>query len=150
MGLASSELVVLDHGHIFMIHLLFEPFVSAVHLSLMGILIGINILWGFLIMVCVILLQLLFARCLTRLKAKVSALIGKRTKMTSDILSGIRSIKCYCWEEELSSRVVAVRRLEAKQHMLLNFIKTSAFSILRFSGYVAAAIVFYIQSLRGE
>ena len=85
-----------------MIHLLFEPFVSAVHLALMGMLIGLNIIWGFLLMVGVILLQLLFAKCLNNLRKKVSWLTSKRSKMIKDILAGIRTIKCQCWEEELT------------------------------------------------
>ena len=32
---ASSDLVVLDFGHIFVVHLMFEPFVAIVHLALM-------------------------------------------------------------------------------------------------------------------
>lgn len=38
---ASSDLVVLDYGHFFVIQLLIEPFVSIVHLFLMYLLIGV-------------------------------------------------------------------------------------------------------------
>lgn len=64
-----------------MIHLLFEPFVSAVHLALMGMLIGLNILWGFLLMVGIILLQLLFAKCLTRMRTKSGPLTSNRSEL---------------------------------------------------------------------
>ena len=60
--------MVLDHGHIFMIHLLFEPFVSAVHLTLMSLLVGFHILWGLLVMVIVIFLQFCFAKCIRTLQ----------------------------------------------------------------------------------
>ena len=96
---------MLDHGHIFMIHLLFEPFVAAVHLALMSLLVGASIFLGFAIMVLIIILQLVFARCLRRLRTKLSPLMARRLQMVTDILAGIRTIKCQCWEAHLCGKV---------------------------------------------
>ncbi len=148
--MASNDLVVLDHGHIFIIHLLFEPFVSAVHITLMGLLIGVNILWGLLVMLVFIVLQFFIAKCITGIKTKTNALSDKRLKLLRDIFSDISTIKTQCWQDYLSKKVAALRKKEAVHQVNLNFIKTNVFSMLRFSGYIGAAIVFYSQTLRGE
>ena len=97
ISLVSSDLVVLDHGHIFMIHLLFEPFVSAVHITLMGLLIGLNILWGLLVMVIFIFLQFFVARCLNSIRKKAASFTDQRLRLLKDIFQGLSTIKTQCW-----------------------------------------------------
>lgn len=94
----SSDLTVLDQGHIFVTHLIFEPFVALIHLTLISLIIGLDVLWGVIVMVAVIASQLLFARCLKALRKEVSLYTDRRLKLLDSILSGIRVIKAYAWE----------------------------------------------------
>ncbi len=59
---------MLDQGHIFVTHLLFEPFVALVHLGIMTYIVGVDILYGVLFMIGIVGTQLLFARCLKSLR----------------------------------------------------------------------------------
>ena len=61
---ASSDLVLLDYGHFVMIHLLFEPFVAIIHLIFLGLVIGYNVIWGFIVMIFLIFFQAILAACL--------------------------------------------------------------------------------------
>lgn len=94
----SSDLTVLDQGHIFVTHLLFEPFVALIHLTLISLIVGLDILWGVIVMIAVIASQLLFACCLKSLRKQVSTFTDQRLKLLESILSGIRIIKAYTWE----------------------------------------------------
>ena len=64
--------MVLDYGHYFVVHLLFEPFVAIVHLILMYHLIGVEVFYGFLLNVALILTQLLAGKCITVLRDKAA------------------------------------------------------------------------------
>ena len=64
--------MVLDYGHFVVIQVLFEPFVSLVHLGLMYLLIGVQILYGFLLIMAVILSQILVGKCVTSLRDKAA------------------------------------------------------------------------------
>ena len=47
---ASSDLVLLDYAHFVVIHLLFEPFVAVVDMIFLGLVIGYDVIWGFIVM----------------------------------------------------------------------------------------------------
>ena len=96
--------MVLDFGHFFVVQLLFEPFVSIVHLILMYLLIGVEVFYGFLLIVAVILSQFLAGKCITALRDKAAHYTDRRLKLLYDVVSGIRTIKAYGWELELEVR----------------------------------------------
>lgn len=68
---ATTDLVVLDLGHYYIIHLFFEPLVALLYFFYFYHWVGIEIIWGFAIMILVILLQLPFASCLNKLRARL-------------------------------------------------------------------------------
>lgn len=94
-----------------MIHLLFEPFVAILHLSLLASILGLDILWGVFVMAALIASQLLFARCLKALRKDIAKATDHRLKLLADLLSGIITIKAYAWEIILKSRLLAYRKL---------------------------------------
>ena len=98
---ASSDLVVLDYGHYFVVQVLFEPFVVVVHLALMYLLIGVEVVYGFLVILVIILSQILTGKCVTTLRDKAAHFTDQRLKLLYDVVSGIRTIKAYGWELEL-------------------------------------------------
>ena len=98
---ASSDLVVLDFGHFFVIQLLFEPFVAIVHMILMYQLIGVTAIYGFLVIFAMILLQILFGKCITIIRDRTAKITDARLKLLYDVIAGIRTIKAYGWELEL-------------------------------------------------
>ena len=70
---ASSDLVLLDYGHRIIIHLLFEPFVAIIHLIFLGLVIGYDVIWGFIVMILLILFQTILAACLKYCRYKSTA-----------------------------------------------------------------------------
>ena len=90
--------MVLDYGHFFVLQLLFEPFVAIVHLILMYHLIGVEVFYGFLLIVAVVLSQFLTGKCITVLRDKAALFTDQRLKLLYDVVSGIRTIKAYGWE----------------------------------------------------
>lgn len=89
--------MLLDYGHFVVIQVLFEPFVSIVHLVLMYLLIGVEVIYGFLLIVVVILFQILVGKCITSLRDKAAVYTDQRLKLLYDVVSGIRTIKAYGW-----------------------------------------------------
>lgn len=93
--------MVLDFGHIFIVHLMFEPFVAVVHLVLMIQLIGYEACYGFLVLAAIILFQIVIGKCVTNLRTKASKWTDARLKLLYDVISGIRTIKAYGWELDI-------------------------------------------------
>ena len=92
---------MLDFGHIFVIHLMFEPLVAIVYLVLMIQLVGYEACFGFVTILALILLQLVFGRCVTHYRNKASKWTDARLKLLYDVVSGIRTIKAYGWELDI-------------------------------------------------
>ena len=74
----------------------------------MYLLIGVEVFYGFLLIVAVILSQILSGMCITRFRGKASIFTDKRLKLLYDVVSGIRTIKAYGWEIELEVRMCSV------------------------------------------
>ena len=92
---------MLDVGHIFVIHLMFEPFVALVHLGLMISLVGYEACFGFAALLGIVLLQLPIGKCITHFRNKASKWTDARLKLLYDVVSGIRTIKAYGWELDI-------------------------------------------------
>ncbi len=69
-----------------------------------------------------------------------------RLNLIADIVNGIRSVKCYCWEDSLSARVQLIRKQEVRNLFCFNSLRFVSYCLLRYSGYVAAALVFLIKT----
>ena len=146
---ASSDLIVLDYGHTFVLQVLFEPFVEVVHLILMYLLIGVEVFYGFLLIVAIILSQFLTGKCITALRDKGALYTDQRLKLLYDMVSGIRTIKAYGWELELEKKVNKIRAKEKNLILMLNFVRSSTSHILRYCGFFSALLVYYVKSQNG-
>ena len=141
--------MVLDYGHHFVLQVLFEPFVAVVHLILMYLLIGVEVLYGFLVILAIILSQFLTGKCITALRDKAAFYTDQRLKLLYDMVSGIRTIKAYGWELELEKKVNTIRAKEKKLILILNFVKSATSHILRYCGFFSALLVYYVKSQNG-
>ena len=146
----GADLSVLDRGHHYLIHLLFEPFVAFFHLLVLRYLIGPEVFIGFGFLVVTVFLQLCFSRCLRLARNTTATSSDMRLKLITDIVSGIRAVKCYGWEEKLRKRADLIRNREMGNYSLLNFLRFTSYCFLRYSGYFASALVFFLKSYRGS
>ena len=100
---------MLDRGHRYLIHLLFEPFVALFHLLVLRSLIGPEVFLGFAYLILTVFLQLCFSRCLKAARSRTASSSDMRLKLVTDIVSGIKAIKCYGWEDKLRKRADLIR-----------------------------------------
>ena len=85
--------------------------VTIVHLAVLTVLIGIEVLYGFLAMLGIILFQFFIGKCISNLRSRVAAVADKRLKLTLDVLSGIRAVKSYGWEQIMYKKILKFKRL---------------------------------------
>lgn len=135
--------MVLDLGQYYIIHLFFEPLVALLYFFYFYFSLGINILWGFAIMILVILLQLPLASWLNKLRTRLLPLTDSRLKLLHHAFSGIRTLKAQAWEETVRSKIDKARNQEVTNQIGLNSLKLSSYSILKHSSSLAVVIVLY-------
>ncbi|KAL9972704.1 hypothetical protein ACROYT_G019064 [Oculina patagonica] len=96
--------------------------------------IGVYVLPGIFLFLLLGPLQGLLGRFFAKLRHKTAVLTDERIKMMNEIISGIRVIKMYTWEEPFAKLVADVRRRETKM------VKFSAFFRAINSGFFFAAL----------
>jgi len=75
---------------------------------------GIIVLPGLIIIILTALVQWMLSTQLTRLREKGMHRLDQRVQLIKDILSGMKVIKCFAWEDVFSERVGQVREEELK------------------------------------
>ena len=99
---ATSDLVALDHSHMFINVMVVMPFASLAILPIVYSLVGIDGIWGFLIIFSFIIIQVFASRCIAKVRRRTSQVTDSRLKLLYDFVSGVRTIKAYGWELSLN------------------------------------------------
>lgn len=103
-------------------HFLFlGPLVAAVVTYLLWLEIGAATFAGMGLLLVLIPLQLMASRYFAKLRSKTASLTDERVKIMSELLSGMRVLKMYAWEEPFTE---IVQKLRAKE---LGFVRSSNF-----------------------
>ena len=147
---ATADLTLLDFGHCFLMHILFEPFVLSFYLVLLVWLVGSSVIWGVSLLILLVISPLLCSKFLRKLRAKTSLFAHARLKLLYDVISGIRGLKSYVWEGYVLGKLTKLRNSEQRYLTFHRYLKFSSFSILRYGGYIAAGIVFSLKREDGE
>ena len=86
--------------------------------------------------------QMCLSRLFGRLRSHASHYTDDRVKVTSEILSGMRVVKMYAWEQPFTDAVAAVRDRELEHISHTNTLKGLIFSIYFMSVAVAGLLTF--------
>lgn len=85
-------------------------------LTVMGLLIRVIHFWpafvGLAVTIIIIPLSTLVARSLARLRKKIVKLTDARVKLSSEVITGIKAIKLYAWEQAYEERILDLRKKE--------------------------------------
>lgn len=73
-----------------------------------------------------------------------------RVKVITDVVNGVRTIKCYNWEEAFYQRVVDVRKKQHTKYLLIGAIMALGFSVFQNGGLIIAVVIFTTQWGIGE
>lgn len=85
-----------------------------------------------------------------KLKMKEAILNDNRIKLINDLVTGIRTIKCYAWENHYIKKIKETR---AAQHTLIycfNMVSSLGYSLFQNMGLVAVLCVFLPSWAKGE
>ncbi|CEM14566.1 unnamed protein product [Vitrella brassicaformis CCMP3155] len=83
------------------------------------------------------------ARRIGRTRREMVKMTGKRVKLETEILQGIRIVKLYAWERVLEERVSEIRRAEVRQLGRILFL-TAITWLFQFCGPVLIAAVVFV------
>lgn len=85
-------------------------------LTVMGLLIRVIHFWpafvGLAVTITIIPLSTLVARSLARLRKRIVKLTDARVKLSSEVITGIKAIKLYAWEDAYEERIIDLRTKE--------------------------------------
>ena len=108
--------------------------------------VGHNAFYGLIIIVLFLPVNSFLVRLVSKCEQKQMKLKDKRLKLMTDILSGIKVLKLYAWEESMRARVAAIRAQEVAQFKNANIylaVLTSTFNlcpilatVISFAGFV--------------
>eukprot|EP00026_Physarum_polycephalum_P000464 Phypoly_transcript_00465.p1 GENE.Phypoly_transcript_00465~~Phypoly_transcript_00465.p1 ORF type:complete len:1411 (+),score=128.73 Phypoly_transcript_00465:182-4414(+) len=125
------------------------PFQIAIAMYMLWKLVGVAVLGGVAVMILVIPLNTLMARKQGAIQKKMLVNKDQRIKATNEVLSGIRVIKFFAWEDSFLAKIGVARGLELKT--LRQSVYFRAFTMFIFSStpLFVAATSFAIFVLRG-
>jgi len=70
-------------------------------------------------------------------------------KFVADLVSGIRTIKCYAWENHYMEKIISLRKKQQSIITKANFYGTLGFSIFQNLGLIVVLILFVIDWSQG-
>nr|CAB3219634.1 multidrug resistance-associated protein 5 [Phallusia mammillata] len=99
-------------------------------------------LFGALIFLATILLQGVLVKAMNKLREKAIVLTELRVKNISEILTFIKLIKMYCWEESFAKRVINLRQKELRLLKMMAFLQSMNVSLAFFTPVLASVVMF--------
>ena len=72
--------------------------------------VGPTALTGFAVFLCVIPLQFIIGKLSGKMRSKTAAKTDNRARLMNDIISGIKVIKMYCWENAFEKLIQEARQ----------------------------------------
>ncbi|CAG8661679.1 18370_t:CDS:2, partial [Racocetra persica] len=118
-NLMSTDTTRIDFACVYFHAIWAAPIQICIALGLLMSNIGPSALAGFAILVILGPMQGKVMSLLARTRAKVADVTDERVKLTQEILTGIRAIKCYAWED---SFIDALNKLRNKEIGLVRFL----------------------------
>uniref|UniRef100_A0A0N5AH10 Multidrug resistance-associated protein lethal(2)03659 n=1 Tax=Syphacia muris TaxID=451379 RepID=A0A0N5AH10_9BILA len=112
LTLMSNDAAKFDYAFLFVNYLCVGPFLLLVYIYLLWHETGPSCIAGFIALIMFIPLQSFFSRQIGRYRKLIAKRTDKRLSVMDQILSGIRVVKMYGWEDAFSGIVGELRRQE--------------------------------------
>ena len=71
-----------------------------------------------------------------------------RMKLCHDMVSGVRTIKCYGWEDHFYNKIKDIRKKQVKEVFALNFLLSLNQAVYQQFGLIAILIMFTLKWYR--
>jgi len=94
---------------------IYAPFMIIACFTALEFVIGHNVFYGIISIALFIPINSFFIKLVSKCEQKQMELKDERLKLMTDILSGMKVLKLYAWEESMRARVAAIRAQEVTQ-----------------------------------
>jgi len=94
--------------------------------------------------------QLICNKVTIKLKGQEAQLNDKRMKLVNDLVTGIRTIKCYAWENHYLKKIKETRALQLSKIYAFNLIGSLGYTFFQNMGLIAVLCVFLPKWAKGE
>ncbi|CAH3112435.1 unnamed protein product [Porites lobata] len=115
VNLMTSDVQKLEQTTVFAHYIWIAPLAVCVVAFFCWQEVGLAVLPGVFLFLCLVPFQWWIGRFFVRLRSKIAALTDERIKVMNEIISGMRVIKMYTWEKPFAKLVANLRRQEINQ-----------------------------------
>ncbi|XP_075896037.1 ATP-binding cassette sub-family C member 4-like isoform X2 [Nelusetta ayraudi] len=140
VNLLSNDVNKFDEVTLYLHFLWIAPLQAATVIVLLMHAIGPSCLAGMSVFFILMPVQILFGRLFSTLRAETAVLTDERIRTMNEVISGVRVIKMYAWEEPFATLVDEVRRLEISKILRSSYLR----GLNMASFFVASKIIIFV------
>ncbi|XP_068172840.1 ATP-binding cassette sub-family C member 12-like [Antennarius striatus] len=108
---------------------------------------GYTALTGVFMYLIFIPVQFYLAKCIHKFKSKAMALTDSRVCTMNEILSSIKLIKMYAWQDSFEKKITGLRKCEKKKLKMLNYMQNMNTTITSIMPILIAVVTFIVHTL---
>ncbi|GAB6025823.1 hypothetical protein CHUAL_011804 [Chamberlinius hualienensis] len=127
---------------------LFDPLAVIAYVAYLQLIVGTPGVIGYLFLILIGLSFLCFSKAFAKFGRERTVLTDQRIKLISDMITEIRTMKMFCWEELYCQSIAKIRKKEMKLTFLKTCCRTIMFTIYtttaRISIYIAIVALLYM------
>uniref|UniRef100_A0AAQ5ZWD7 ATP-binding cassette, sub-family C (CFTR/MRP), member 12 n=1 Tax=Amphiprion ocellaris TaxID=80972 RepID=A0AAQ5ZWD7_AMPOC len=110
---------------------------------------GYTALTGMYLLFCFFCFQFFLAKLINRFRWKAMQVTDSRVRTMNEILSSIKLIKMYAWEDSFEKKVADLRKIEKKHIRIVSYIQNINTSITSIIPTLATVLTFLVHTLVG-
>ncbi|XP_044044179.1 multidrug resistance-associated protein 4 isoform X2 [Siniperca chuatsi] len=150
VNLLSNDVNKFDDVTIFLHFLWVGPLQAAAVVGLLWVEIGPSCLAGMVVLMFLMPAQTMFGRLFSKFRSKTAVLTDKRIRTMNEVVSGIRIIKMYAWENPFAALVSEVRRKEISKIMKSSYLRGLNMASFFCASKIIVFITFTLYVLLGN
>nr|XP_033806273.1 multidrug resistance-associated protein 4 isoform X3 [Geotrypetes seraphini] len=150
VNLLSNDVNKFDQATVFLHFVWAGPLQAIAVTVLLWIEIGPSCLAGMAVLVVLIPLQTCFGRLFTSLRSKTAAFTDSRIRIMNEVISGMRIIKMYAWEESFADLVSSIRRQEIAMILRSSYLRGMNLASFFAAGKIIVFVTFTTYVLLGN
>jgi len=150
VNLIASDAQKLDFACFFLHYLILGPFQVAIVAYFLYIQIGWPSFVGIGLLLLLAPAQMFMGRLLMRFRRKIMRFTDERVKVMNEVISGMKVIKLYTWEDSFSELVGKIRTNEVKAILKLSYLKAAFMSFFFSSSAFITFFTFMTYVLSGN
>ena len=127
-----------------------HPIIISVGMIELWVFIGVSSLGAIVSLLLIIPVQVCLARMLGGIRREMAEFTDKRTRLTTELLNGIRAVKMQGWESAMAAKVQEIRNKEIERCRSLLFLRSANKVLVYVLPTLAAVTTFVLHVLRGH